>query len=150
VTAMKNRVSSEERRKYPRRAITLVLEYWETYSSRYGGLAGNMSETGLLIYSVQDMPIGRELNVTVFFSDGYELDGFSVFAKVVWKDLHCEGNWKGHKYGLEFVQISPHDQRKLVRVLNNHSPLESPWRYLLKRFKTHECSTSDRPFGAVD
>jgi len=62
-----------------------------------------MSETGLLIYSVQELPIGRELNVTVFFADGYELDGFNVFAKIVWRELHCERDWKGYEYGLEFI-----------------------------------------------
>ncbi len=64
-----------ERRRHPRHSIILPLEYWETEDSSHGGLVANVSETGLLIYSVEDMPLNKKLNVRVFFSNGYEFDG---------------------------------------------------------------------------
>ncbi len=129
-----------EKRKYARHSMTLILEYWDTYGSRQGGLVGNVSEKGLLIYSAQDMPVGRELYLKVFFSNGYELDTFDVVARVAWKELHRERGWQGYKYGLEFVQISQEDQRKLLMLLDKHTQAGDPCRYLLRRFKRHEYS----------
>ncbi len=86
---MRNRMHSlkdmKEKRKHTRNSITLILEYWDTYGSLHGGLVGNVSKTGLLIYSLQDLPIGSELTVQVFFSNGYKLDSFQVFSRVIWK-----------------------------------------------------------------
>jgi len=110
-----------ERRKHPRHTITLPLEYWETDDSFHGGLVSNVSETGLLIHSVKDIPVSRELNVRVFFSDGYKFDGIRVIAKVLWKKLHHETDWKTYKYGLEFTRISEKDRRKLVKLIKSHS-----------------------------
>jgi len=114
----------EERRKYPRYSIKLPLEYWRTDDVCRGGLVGNLSEAGLLICSGQDMPVREELNVRVFFSNGYEFDGIRVVAKIVWKDLHYETDWRGYKYGLQFVQISDEDRQKLVDLLRSPSTLE--------------------------
>jgi hypothetical protein len=94
-----------ERRKQPRHSITLPLEYWETDDSSHGGLVGNVSEAGLLIYSAEDMPFNKQLNVRVFFSNGYEFEGFRVIAKILWKKLHHEADWKVYKYGLEFIPL---------------------------------------------
>jgi len=109
-----------ERRKRSRHSITLPLEYWETDDSSYGGLVSNVSESGLLIHSVRDIPVGRELNVRIFFSDGYKFDGFRVTAKILWKQLHHETDWKIYKYGLEFTRIPEGDRRKLVKLINSH------------------------------
>ena len=61
-----------ERRKHPRYSIQLPLEYWQTDGACCGGLVGNLSEGGLLIRSLRDMPVGTELNVRIFFPNGYE------------------------------------------------------------------------------
>ena len=110
-----------ERRKHPRHTITLPLEYWETDDSFHGGLVNNVSETGLLIHSVKDIPVSRELNVRVFFSDGYKFDGFRVIVKVLWKKLYHQTDWMTYKYGLEFTRISKEDRRKLVKLIKSHS-----------------------------
>ena len=44
-----------ERRKRSRHSITLPLEYWETDDSSLGGLVSDLSEAGLLMYSVKDI-----------------------------------------------------------------------------------------------
>ncbi len=109
-----------EQRRHPRHSITLPLEYWETDDSFYGGVVSNVSETGLLVHSVRDIPISSELNIRVFFPDGYRFEGFRVTAKVLWKELHHETDWKVYQYGLEFSRISEEDRRKLLKLINNH------------------------------
>ncbi len=128
----------KEKRKHTRHSITLILEYWDTYNSLHGGLIGNVSKTGLLIYSLKDLPIGSELTVQVFFSNGYKLDSFQVFSRVIWKQIHREKGWQGYKCGLEFIQVSQHDLQKLLMVLDKHSQTNDPCRYLLRRFKRYE------------
>ena len=103
---LKSPVYFEERRRYPRYSISLPLEYWQTDDACRGGIVGNLSEGGLLIYSLHDMPVGKELNVRIFFTNGYEFDGIRIACKIVWKDPHDETDWKGYKYGIEFVRIS--------------------------------------------
>ena len=114
-----------ERRKYLRVSINLPLEYRESdNSSPEGGLVNNLSETGMLIYSIKDIPIGSEFKTMVFFSNGFEFDGFRVNAKVIWKDFHFKTCWKGYKYGLQFVQLLEEDRRKLLNLLGGHSLFE--------------------------
>ena len=108
-----------ERRKHHRVGVCLPLEYWETSDSSHGGLIDNVSESGLLIYSTQDMPIGTELRIRVFFNFGYEFENFDVFAKIAWKTLQNEVDGSRYRYGLEFIQISQADQQNLVKLLNN-------------------------------
>ena len=109
-----------ERKKHPRHPITLPLEYWETDGSSYGGLVSNVSEAGLLIYSVRDIPVNKELCVRVFFSDGYRFDGLCVTTKVRWKKLHHETDWKIYEYGLEFTRVAEGDRRKLQKLIMSH------------------------------
>jgi c-di-GMP-binding flagellar brake protein YcgR len=80
---------------------------------------GNVSETGLLIYSIQDLPVGTHLGIRVFFSKGSEFDGFQLRARIVWKGPHREPEWEGYQYGLEFTAISDEDRHQLVNLLNN-------------------------------
>ncbi len=114
----------EERRKYPRYSIALPLEYWHTDDACYGGLVGNVSQTGLLIYSILEMPAHGELNLRIFFSNGYRFDGIRALARIVWKDRHRETDWKGYKCGLEFTQISAEDRQKLADLLRYPSTSE--------------------------
>ncbi len=122
---MKQPVYFEERRKYPRYSIRLPLEYWRTDDVCRGGMVGDVSETGLLIHSLQDVRVGEELNVRIFFPNGYELDGIKVTARIVWKDLHHETDWKGFKYGVEFAQISEEDRLKLANLIRNPPTFEA-------------------------
>jgi hypothetical protein len=114
----------KERRKYSRYFVELPLEYWQVDGACRGGLVGNLSDTGLLLHSLQDLPVGKELNIRIFFSNGYEFDGIVAVARIVWKDLHDEPDWKGYKYGIEFVQVSEEDREKLTNVLKDSSAFE--------------------------
>ena len=102
---MKNPEGLTERRRYPRFSIKSPLEYWETEDSCCGGLVGNVSEKGLLIYSIHAIPIGTELKLKVFFSDGNELDGFEVLARTLWHSSLSTRAWRGYKCGLDSYTI---------------------------------------------
>ncbi len=119
---MEHAFHSNDRRKYPRVSINLPLEYRESDNSPpEGGLVSNLSEIGMLVHSIRDIPIGSEFETMVFFSNGFEFDGFRVKAKAIWKDLHFETDWKGYKYGLRFVDILQEDRWKLLNLLRSPS-----------------------------
>ena len=114
----------EERRKYPRYSIRLPLEYWQTDDACRGGMVENLSEEGMLIHSIQDMRVGMEMNVRIFFPNGYEFDCIRITGRIVWKDCHFEADWKGYKHGMEFVQIPGEDRKKLINLLRGPSLVE--------------------------
>ena len=93
------------------------MEYWETDDASQGGLVANVSQRGLLIYSIFETDIGVELKIKVSFTMGDTFDGFEAFAKIIWKSVHFEDGWTGYKYGLEFTQISQDNRQKLRRLL---------------------------------
>ena len=110
----------EDRRKHPRVLLDLPLEYRVTnIRNVHGALAVNGSEMGLLMESVKKILIGTHLKIVVLFPREYELTDFEVSAQIVWKEPCWKENWEGYRYGLKFVSITAHDQRKLREFLNN-------------------------------
>ena len=113
-----------ERRSHPRFVVDLSLEYREMGDScLHGGIVIDVSEEGLLMETVRDIPVGAELNVTVLFPKGSELANFKAVAKIVrkkpcWKE-DSKGNryWEGYQYGLEFIQILEENRWKLDLLL---------------------------------
>ena len=124
-------MNNQERRSHPRFMIDLPLEYRDRDGSCLrGGMVVNVSEGGLLIETVRDIPVGTELNITVLFPQRFELADFKVVAKIVRKEAYCKedwkGNqyWKGYQYGLEFIQISEEDRWKLNFLLDDQFEIE--------------------------
>jgi hypothetical protein len=117
---MNSQTGFEERRKSPRFPFPLPLEYWETEDSCHGGLVGNLSKNGLLIYSIQDIPVGTDLGIKVFISNGYGFDAFKVFARVIWKGSERQSGWDGYKYGMEFISLALEDQIKIETLFRRH------------------------------
>ena len=95
----------------------MPLEYWETCDSRQGGLVVDIKENGLCVRSPIDMYIGGELAIRVFFSLGYEFDGFQALARIIGKDLCSEEGWEVYEYELEFIGISESELLKLRNFL---------------------------------
>ncbi len=114
----------QERRKSPRRLIRLPLECWETDDTCHGGIVGNLSEGGLLLHFLGKIPVGNELNIGIFFANGYEFDSIRVTGIIVWKDYHHETEWIGHEYGIKFIHISEEDRQKLITLLRSPSTVE--------------------------
>jgi len=109
----------KERRKYPRSLLNLPFEYRvKDLPHAHGGLVVDASEGGLLIHSVEDMPIGLKLNIVLLFTKGFELTNLEVLAEIVRKDLSSYNGSKGYQYGLKIIQIVEEDHWKLKQLLN--------------------------------
>jgi hypothetical protein len=110
----------EERRRCPRSFMDLPIEYRVTDKVHaHGGIVVNGSETGLLIHSVKDMPVGAKLNITVLFPERFQLTDFEVVTEIVRKDPCEKKFWRGFQYGLRFDQIQDEDAQKLKRLLKS-------------------------------
>jgi c-di-GMP-binding flagellar brake protein YcgR len=110
--------NSKERRKFPRLFIELPLQYRLVDAPHsQGGMVVNLSEGGLLIQSVRDMPVGEKLSIEVLFPKEFALTHFEVFAEIIWKEKYLKEDWEGFQYGLKFIQISEGDHRKLKQLL---------------------------------
>ena len=107
-----------ERRRHTRFNTDLPLEYRVPDASQaHGALVINASESGLLVHSIKDIPVGTKLNIAVLFPQGYELANFEVFAEIVWRDFHWEETREGYQLGLRFIDILEEEHRKLKRLL---------------------------------
>ena len=110
----------KEKRKHPRFYLDLPLEYRVIDVPRaHGALVVNASESGLLVHSIKDIPIGTKLNIAVLFPKGFELANFKVFAEIVWKDIQWEENWLGYQLGLKFINILEEEHQKLKQLLGD-------------------------------
>ncbi len=113
---------TNEKRKHPRFHMDLPLEYRVLAASKsHGGLVINASESGLLVHSTKDMPVGAKLNIAVLFPKGFELANFEVLAEVVWKDTCWKENRREYEFGLKFVHILEEEHQKLKRLLVEES-----------------------------
>ena len=90
----------------------------------HGGLVVNVSEIGLLIRSIKNLPIGAELKIVVLFPKEYQLTNFEVLAQVVRKEPLWEEDWEGYEYGLKFIRILEEDHRKLRQILSGQFALQ--------------------------
>ena len=111
--------SGYERREHNRVALNLPLDFQVAGTSHpRAGIAVDGSETGLLIHSLQKMPIGTEVKVDVLFPDEFELANFEAKAKIV-RTIRSENGEKGYGYGYgaKILRIDEVDYRKLKRIL---------------------------------
>jgi len=96
-----------ERRKYPRFTVNLPIEYHRLDSStRYTGRVLNASEGGLLLYLPEEMEMGQDLKIKLFFTSGVELNTVELLAQVVWTDIHLGKGWGDYRTGVS-LSISP-------------------------------------------
>ena len=115
----------KERRKHERYLVDLPLNFQTTENSNIcTGLSINASETGLLIQTFKDMPIGIRLRLELLFAKGFELSNLQGMAQIIWKDHYVWNNYKGYKYGLQFVHITNENYQKLKLLLQNVFDLE--------------------------
>lgn len=107
-----------EKRKYPRSLLDLPFEYRvKDLPHAHGGVVVDASEEGLLIHSVEDMPIGLKLNIVLLFAKAFELTNLEVSAEIIRKELHSYSGSKGYQYGLKITHMVEEDHRKLKQLL---------------------------------
>ena len=108
-----------EKRKYPRSLLDLPFEYRvKDLPHAHGGVVVDASEGGLLIHSVEDMPIGPKLNIVLLFAKGFELTNLEVSAEIIRKEPHPYSGSKGYQYGLKITHMVEEDYRKLKQLLS--------------------------------
>jgi hypothetical protein len=83
------------------------------------GLVINLSQTGFLIQTFEEMPVGKRINIKISFPKGFEVANFSAVVEIVWKDICLWEDWEGYQYGLKFVKVLNKDLPKLKHFLNN-------------------------------
>ena len=117
--------NGKNRRKHPRVILDLPLEYRVTdIPHAHGGFVVNGSETGLLIESIKNLPVGTNLNIAVLFPKEYEMANFDVFGQIVWKETYWKEDWEGYQYGLRFIQIRKEDHWMLRQLLSGRYNLD--------------------------
>ena len=116
---MEDSGSGREKRRYPRLQLSLPIEFRVLNNKdAHGAMIVNASETGLLVQSSKNMPIGTRLTIAVLFSKGFELANFEVVAEVVWAKNHLNEGREVYQFGLRFVHILEEDRQKLKLLLD--------------------------------
>jgi c-di-GMP-binding flagellar brake protein YcgR len=107
-----------ERRKHPRWAIDLPVEYGPigSFKSR-PGRTGDLSEGGLLLYLPEEMEVGQDLWVKLFMGTERELKSIEARVQVVWKDFYGGEKNDFRRVGVKITDISPEDMGKLENFL---------------------------------
>jgi c-di-GMP-binding flagellar brake protein YcgR len=106
-----------ERRKNPRFALELPMDYSIDSVDRYGGVAANASKGGVLAYLPEAIVVGTSLKIEILFAKESELNSIRAIAKVVWADLAPREVWGEYRYGLEFQSFQEGDLQKLKMLM---------------------------------
>ena len=111
-------IANIERRKYRRFPVRLPVEYYRADSPiSQTGQALDASEGGLQILFPEQMEIGQNLKLKLFFSSGSELRAIEMLAEVVWMNPPMGEDEKHYRSGVKFTNISPEDMTKLKNFI---------------------------------
>jgi c-di-GMP-binding flagellar brake protein YcgR len=107
-------IANFERRTYRRFSIRLPIEYYRADSSiNQNGQALDASEGGLQILFPEQMEIGQNLKLKLFFSSESKLNTVEMLVQVVWMNTQLDEGEKNYRSGVRFINISPEDMIKL-------------------------------------
>ncbi len=121
---MKNSSQGKERRDHPRTIISLPANFEITESgSSYPGLTIDASQSGLLIQTLKEMPVGIKLEIEFLLPGKLGLSRIRAETEIVWKGVSYWEDWEGYEYGLKITHISNEDYVELSRILSNPSCL---------------------------
>jgi c-di-GMP-binding flagellar brake protein YcgR len=111
-----------ERRKHPRLSINLPVEYWQINNPKsHPGRTADISEGGLFLHLSEEIEIGQNLRVKLFFDSGHKLKTIEAMVQAVRKDFRLE-NEGYFRIGVKFVDISAQaleELRNFVIILDN-------------------------------
>ncbi|HSB07385.1 MAG TPA: PilZ domain-containing protein [Thermodesulfobacteriota bacterium] len=111
-----------ERRKHPRLYFKLPMSYSRANNKdHYGGIVGNASEGGILVYLPEELNSGEVLKIEILFAKGWELKTVRGIAKIIWADLAVRKSKKVHCYGLQFQFFNKRNLQKLRILLKEGS-----------------------------
>ncbi len=107
-------IANFERRTYRRFPIRLPIEYYRADSSgNQPGQALDASEGGLQILFPEQVEIGQNLKLKLFFSSESQLNTIEMLVQVVWVNIQPGEGEKHYRSGVRFVNISQEDMSKL-------------------------------------
>ncbi len=118
--------ANPERRKHPRVAVNLLVEYRREGKSRNRiGCTGDISEGGALLHLPERVEIGGEIWLRLFIDGGFDFLCIEATAQVIWKSL--EKDEEGSRWvGVKFVEISTRDMGNLKTFLASLAHLRIP------------------------
>jgi len=106
-------IANFERRTYRRFPMQLPIEYYRADSkSNRTGHSVDASEGGLQILFPEQMQVGQQLKIRLFFSSDSGLNTIDMVAEVVWSTDLAEGE-KHYRSGVRFTNISPENLTRL-------------------------------------
>ncbi len=115
-------IANLERRRYRRFPVRLPIEYYRADSPiNQTGQALDASEGGLQILFPEQMEIGQNLKLKLFFSSDSELNTIKMLVEVVWMNTQLDEGEKHYRSGVRFINISPEDMTKLKNILTSLS-----------------------------
>jgi hypothetical protein len=119
---MKTSSNNKEKRKHPRTIVSLPIHFQANENEGiYPGLTFDASESGLLIHTLREMPVGIRIDIEVLFPKKLNLANFKAEAEIVWENICCWKDWEGYQYGLKFIKVSKEDYLKLRQIFSNIS-----------------------------
>jgi c-di-GMP-binding flagellar brake protein YcgR len=125
-TGLHSEAATFERRKHPRFAVNLALEYWRVDGSgTYVGCTGDISEGGSLLHLPEEMEVGQEMGLKMFVDPGFGFLSIEACAQVIWKGGDNKKE-RDSRIGVKFVEISPKDMRNLRSFLASLVHLKIP------------------------
>jgi c-di-GMP-binding flagellar brake protein YcgR len=104
---MERNLGSEKRR-YPRFDVDLPIKYSRSSLFFKYARAVNASEGGLLLHLPEELGIGQQLALKLFFPSDPDLNIIETLVEVVWMDVRLRKDWAwDYQTGVRFVDISP-------------------------------------------
>ena len=118
--------ADRERRKYPRIAVSLPVEYWPINGSQSSpGHTVNISAGGLLLSLIEAIEVGQNLGLSLFFDPEFHFMFIEATVEVVWRDRDG-GNGRDHKVAVKIVEISAEDRETLKAYVHYFQGLKRP------------------------
>jgi len=107
-------IANFERRTYRRFPMRLPIEYYRANSPvNRTGHALDASEGGLQILFPEQVEVGQNLKVKLFFSSETGLNTIEMVVEVVWITSQLPEGEKHYRTGVKFSNISSEDMMKL-------------------------------------
>ena len=109
-----------EKRKYPRFDVDLPIKYSRSSFFFKYARAVNASEGGLLLHLPEELGIGQQLALKLFFPSCADSNIIETVVKVVWMDVRLRKDWAwDYQTGVRFVDISPENMAVLKTFLTD-------------------------------
>jgi hypothetical protein len=112
------KVLDSEKRKYPRFDVDLPIKYSRSSFFFKYARAVNASEGGLLLHLPEELGIGQQLALKLFFPSCADSNIIETIVQVVWMDVRLRKDWAwDYQTGVRFVDISPENMAILKTFL---------------------------------